>query len=81
MLEAKPIPPGPTPMKILRPARVGGALQTRLKLSAAFSHSLAQEQARREGLTELIVRPETFEDLVWQVHALLERCAERCAVE
>jgi hypothetical protein len=40
----------------------------------------AQEQARQEGLTELIVRPESFEDLVWQVHALLERCVYRCVV-
>ena len=40
----------------------------------------AQEQARHEGLTELIVRPGTFEDLVWQVHALLERCVNRCVV-
>jgi len=37
----------------------------------------AQERAQHEGITELIVRPDTFEDLLPQVRALLERCANR----
>ena len=40
----------------------------------------AQERAQHAGVTELIVRPDSFEDLVEQVHALLERCANRCVV-
>jgi CheY-like chemotaxis protein len=40
----------------------------------------AQERAHHEGVTELIVRPDTFEELLEQVHALLERCASRCVV-
>jgi hypothetical protein len=39
-----------------------------------------QEQAQHEGVTELIVRPESFEELRKQAHALLERCASRCVV-
>ena len=37
----------------------------------------AQERAQHEGITELMVRPEAFEDLLSQVRALLERCANR----
>src|ERR1051325_6758111 len=40
----------------------------------------AQERAQHEGVTELIVRPDTFEELLEQVHALLDRCASRCVV-
>ena len=40
----------------------------------------AQERAQHEGVTELIIRPDTFEVLVEQVHDLLERCASRCVV-
>lgn len=40
----------------------------------------ARERAQHEGVTELIVRPDTFEDLLEQVRALLERCASRCVV-
>jgi DNA-binding response OmpR family regulator len=40
----------------------------------------AQESAREEGITELIVRPPTFEELLPQVRALLERCASRSVV-
>jgi len=36
-----------------------------------------QERAQHEGITELIIRPDTFEDLLLQVRALLERCANR----
>lgn len=38
----------------------------------------AREWAQQAGVTELIVRPETFEELAQEVHALLERCASRC---
>ena len=37
----------------------------------------AQERAQHEGVTELIVRSDTFEDLLPQLQALLERCANR----
>jgi len=40
----------------------------------------AQERAHHEGVTELMVRPETFEELLPQVSALLERCMNRCVV-
>lgn len=40
----------------------------------------AQERAQHEGVTELIVRPDTFEALLPQVRALLERCASRSVV-
>jgi CheY-like chemotaxis protein len=40
----------------------------------------AQESAHREGVTELIVRPDTVEELQEQVHELLKRCANRCVV-
>lgn len=40
----------------------------------------AQERAQHEGVTELIVRPDSFEDLLEQVRDLLERCASRCVV-
>jgi len=40
----------------------------------------ARERAQREGVTELIVRPDTFEELMEQVHLLLERCAGRCVI-
>jgi CheY-like chemotaxis protein len=40
----------------------------------------AQERAQHEGVTELIVRPETFEELLPEVRALLERCASRSVV-
>lgn len=38
----------------------------------------ARESAQQEGVTEMLVRPETFEGLFPQVRALLERCAYRC---
>jgi hypothetical protein len=41
---------------------------------------VAQERAEHEGVTELIVRPDTFAELLPQVHALLDRCASRCVV-
>ena len=40
----------------------------------------AQERAQHEGVTELIVRPSTFESFLPQVRALLERCANRLVV-
>jgi hypothetical protein len=40
----------------------------------------AQERAQYEGVTEIIIRPDTFEGLLIQVHELLERCASRCVV-
>ena len=39
-----------------------------------------QERAQRAGVTELIVRPDTFEELLPQVRTLLERCAARSVV-
>jgi DNA-binding response OmpR family regulator len=38
---------------------------------------VAQEQAKHEGVTELMVRPDTFKELVPQVRALLQRCVSR----
>lgn len=46
----------------------------------ARSSFAAQEQAKHEGVTEMIIRPDTFEDLLLQVRALLERCMNRCVV-
>ena len=40
----------------------------------------AQERAQHEGVTELIVRPSTYEDLLEEVQLLLTRCASRCVV-
>jgi len=40
----------------------------------------AQERAQHEGVTEMIIRPDTFEGLLQQVHELLARCANRCVV-
>ena len=40
----------------------------------------AQERAQHEGVTELMVRPDTFEDLLEQVEALLVRCVSRVSV-
>ena len=37
----------------------------------------AQERAQHEGVTEMVIRPETFEGLLKQVHELLDRCASR----
>jgi len=39
----------------------------------------AQERAQQEGVTELIGWPDTFEGLVEELRALLDRCASRCA--
>jgi DNA-binding response OmpR family regulator len=38
---------------------------------------VAQEQAEHEGVTELMVRPDTFKELALQVRALLLRCVSR----
>jgi DNA-binding response OmpR family regulator len=38
---------------------------------------VAQERAQHEGVTELMVRPDTFEELLKQVKALLERCVSQ----
>lgn len=40
----------------------------------------AQERAQHEGVTEMMLRPDSFEDLLPQVQALLSRCASRCVV-
>ncbi len=37
-----------------------------------------RESAQRHGVTELIIRPDTFEDLLLEINALLDRCANRC---
>ena len=37
----------------------------------------AHERAQHEGVTELIVRPKSHEELLEQVRCLLERCASR----
>ena len=40
----------------------------------------AQERVQNEGVTDLIVRPGAYEDLLEEVQALLARCASRCVV-
>jgi CheY-like chemotaxis protein len=39
-----------------------------------------RESAHQAGVTEMIVRPGTFEELLVQVQLLLERCTRRCMV-
>lgn len=46
---------------------VGAEMPTRIR-----------ENARTAGVTELINKPETFDDLVEQTGELLERCVSRC---
>lgn len=41
---------------------------------------VVQQRAQYEGVTELLVRPDTFEALVDQVREVLERCVSRCVV-
>lgn len=40
----------------------------------------ARERAQHEGVTEMIIRPDTFKELLLQVRALLERCMKRCVL-
>ena len=40
--------------------------------------TLVRERARSAGVTEMVNKPQAFEDLLKQTQELLERCVSRC---